>query len=111
MAYTTDRMHPDLPRPDESAHNKDMETRISKLEVAVERIDGRLHGIETNLAVVKSNYATTLDIASVRTEISGIRTEIANAKNSIILWVVGAVFFAQILPAMPGIFRAFGWIQ
>ena len=41
---------------------------------------------------MKSNYATKEDVS--------------NAKNSIIMWVVGAVIFAQLIPALPAILDA-----
>lgn len=82
--------------------NDDMEPRIAALEKAVAGIEPRLRAIETDLAVIKSNYVTKADLSDVRGEL---KAEIANAKNSIIMWVVGAIFLAQILPALPGILR------
>ena len=77
--------------------NGDMEARVRSLEDAMAQV-------RQDLAVMRSNYATKEDLANVR-------AEVANAKTSIIMWVVGAIIFAQVLPALPGIFRAFGWIQ
>ncbi|MBA2201110.1 hypothetical protein H1A25_13845 [Escherichia coli] len=63
----------------------DMQQRVRELEKDVQ-------SIKTDLAVMKSNYATKEDVS--------------NAKNSIIMWVVGAVIFAQLIPALPAILDA-----
>ncbi|MCD6620961.1 hypothetical protein J1F62_20540 [Klebsiella michiganensis] len=63
----------------------DMQQRVRDLEKDVQ-------SIKTDLAVMKSNYATKEDVS--------------NAKNSIIMWVVGAVIFAQLIPAIPSILDA-----
>lgn len=57
----------------------DMDARITALEKDVA-------AIKTDVAVIRSNYSTGKDVAE--------------AKSSIILWVVGAIFIAQILPAV-----------
>lgn len=56
----------------------DMSERLGKLETFAEKTVDRLVTIEKDLAVVKSNYAT--------------RADVSDAKNSIILWLITAMF-------------------
>jgi predicted nucleic acid-binding Zn-ribbon protein len=49
-------------------------------------LDERLTRVEQDLTVIKSNYATQADVLA--------------AKNSIIMWVVSAIFLAQLLPML-----------
>lgn len=66
--------------------------QLERVDGRIERLEGETHVIKADLAVIKSNYATKADVA--------------NAKFSIILWVVSAVFLAQLLPAVPAFVRA-----
>ncbi|MRW85844.1 hypothetical protein GJ698_17345 [Pseudoduganella sp. FT26W] len=77
---------------DRPAYDQAMEARIQKIEseLATLKIDG---------AVIKSNYATKADIAELK-------TLIAEAKSSIIIWVVSAIFLAQVLPSLLKLFLA-----
>lgn len=75
--------------------NGDMEARVKALEEA-------MHQIRQDLAVMRSNYVTKADVADIRGEL---KSEIANAKTSIIMWVVGTIILAQVLPALPGIVK------
>jgi hypothetical protein len=70
----------------EPPHNDDMGTRVAKLEQIAEKTSERLRELEKDVAVIKSNYSTKADVS--------------DAKNSIIMWVVSAIFLAQLLPAL-----------
>ncbi|HAU5438120.1 hypothetical protein CDU00_20905 [Cronobacter sakazakii] len=63
----------------------DMLQRVKDLEKDAQQM-------KTDIAVMRSNYAT--------------KSDVSDAKNSIILWVVGAVVMAQLIPAMPAIITA-----
>lgn len=54
------------------------------IDTRVQKVESELAIIKTDVAVIKSNYATKADLAE--------------AKNSIIVWVVSAIFLAQLLP-------------
>lgn len=54
-----------------------------------ERTDGRLNAIDKDLAVLRAE----------------VKASIAEAKNSIIVWVVGAIFLAQLLPVAAGLVK------
>jgi hypothetical protein len=78
-----------------------MEERVRRLEAIAEdttrrltSIEQRLTSVEQDIAVLKAKsefYATKADIADVR-------TEVIKGKNSVIMWVVSAIFLAQLLP-------------
>lgn len=79
----------------EGGDNGGMEARLKALEEALPQI-------RQDLAVMRSNYVTKADVAEVRGEL---KAEIANSKTSIIMWVVGTIILAQVLPALPGIVK------
>ncbi len=68
----------------EPPDNDGMQTRVAKLEALAEKTDACLHAIERDLAVMRAET----------------KAQIAEAKNSIIMWVVGAILLAQVLPAV-----------
>lgn len=75
----------------EPPDNDGMHTRVTKLETLAEKTDARLHIIEKDVAYIRQkqdefakHYATKADLT--------------DAKNSIIVWVVGAIFLTQSLP-------------
>lgn len=86
----------------------DMEMRIVKLEHNVSDIKTTLVDIKADINTAKS------DIATLKTDISVIKSnyakkeDVTSSANKIILWVVGAVVFSQIIPAIPKIIEAFG---
>ncbi|GAB3407753.1 hypothetical protein NX774_14670 [Massilia agilis] len=73
-----------------TSYDGEMEARLAKLE-------SDLAAIKTDLAVIKATGATRTDLAELKGET---KAAIADAKASIIVWVVGAVFIAQLLPAL-----------
>jgi hypothetical protein len=72
----------------------DINERVDRLE---EKTAERLFALERDLAIIKSNYSTKADLADLRAEL---KSDIAEAKVSIIMWVVTAIFLAQLLPAL-----------
>ena len=80
-----------------SADNGPMEARIAKLETIAEKTGERLNSIDLKLVKIE----TRLDHleANMATK-DGMRAAISDAKNSIIMWVVSAIFIAQLLPAL-----------
>lgn len=68
-----------------------MDARVGLVDQRVVVLEQDVAAIKVDLAVIKSNYATKADVS--------------DAKNSIIMWVVGAILLAQLLPAL---LRRFG---
>jgi outer membrane murein-binding lipoprotein Lpp len=66
--------------------NMESEERLNKLGAQVEELNARMFAVEKDLGVIKSNYATKADVLE--------------AKNSVIMWVISAVFLAQLLPLL-----------
>ena len=71
----------------------DLTDRVEKLESHVAETRNDIFDLKTDVAIIKSNYATHADIAKLETKIEA-------SKNSIIMWVVGAIFLAQLLPML-----------
>lgn len=69
------------------------------MEARMKALEESMVTVKTDLAVIKATLATKEDIQATK-------RDIAEAKSSIITWVVGAVFLAQLLPAIPAIIKA-----
>ena len=67
-----------------------MEDRVAKLE-------SEMAAIRLDLGILKATVSTKADLAEVKADT---KAAIAEAKNAIIVWVVGSVFLAQLLPGL-----------
>ncbi len=72
----------------EPPYDGDMDARVAKLEA-------ELTSIKIDLGVIKANGATKSDIADLR---GSLKSDIADSQTKIIMWVVVAIFLAQLLP-------------
>lgn len=60
------------------------------IEARLEKLEADLTAIKLDVGILKANSATKADLVE--------------AKSSIILWVVGAIFVAQLLPSLLKLF-------
>lgn len=92
QGFADGRREPKLGGGGGSGDNGGMEivARVAELEKTTKQM-------QIDVAVVRSNYAT--------------KSDVAEATTRIIMWVVGAIIFAQVLPALPNILRAFGVVN
>lgn len=74
-----------------------MASRISKLESASEKAVERLNSIDLKLTRIETKLDHLEKDAVTK---DGMKAAISEAKNSIIMWVVGALFLSQLLPAL-----------
>jgi len=94
---------------DISALREDVKEDISALRNEVkEDIDELKEGSYALSKEVKENTGTLKEeVTNLKIAISDTRTLISEAKNSIIMWMVSAVIFAQLIPAIPAIIKLF----
>ena len=76
-----------LPSGKKASSDSDGTEPPMELVERVEKLEGHVSDIRVSLAKLET-----------RAETFATREDVANAKNSIIMWVVSAVFLAQILP-------------
>jgi len=72
-----------------------MEARVAKLEAD-------LTAIKIDVAVIKANGATKSDVAELK---GSLKSDISEAQTKIIMWVVVAIFLAQLLPLVKDFIR------
>lgn len=68
-------------------------------------MEARLARLESDLAAMKIDIAVIKATGATKSDLAGLRTEIAQTKSSIIMWVVSAIFIAQLLPALLKLFE------
>jgi hypothetical protein len=73
-----------------------MEERVKKLEDLAEQARAELRTIDMRLTKIE----TRMEAFATKGDIGDTKAAIAEAKNSIIMWVVGAIFVAQLLPML-----------
>lgn len=84
----------------EPPDNGDMDAHITKLEGIAEKTGERLAGIDLNLVKVDSRLDHIEKTMAEMPTKDGMKAAISDAKNSIIMWIVSALFLAQLLPAL-----------
>lgn len=90
---TLERIQESLHKGGEPPYDGGMEARVAKLENIAEKTGERLNSIEKNILVI------TEKLNSITTHYAT-KSDLSDAKNSIIMWVVSAIFLAQLLPAI-----------
>lgn len=77
----------------EPPDNRDMDVRIAHLERLAEKTGERLAALEVQITRVDTRVEEGFKrLAS--------KADVAEAKNQIIIWVVSALFLAQLLPGL-----------
>jgi hypothetical protein len=80
--------------------NGEMEARVAKLEALAEKTQEQLVDIGTRLTKLET-----------RSETFATREDVVNAKYAVVFWIVTTTVIAQVIPALPGLFRALGWLH
>jgi hypothetical protein len=85
--------------------NMKLVERVSHLESDLTAMRSDVSVLKTDMSVLKTDVAAlTIDMAVVKSDYAT-TSDVLEAKNSVIVWVVSAVFIAQLLP---GFLKKFG---
>lgn len=103
----------------------DMNERVERLEEIAQKTTDELYALSLDVGIIKATCATKADLAEMKAELASMKengatkkeladlraelmTALAEVKASIIMWVVSAIFLAQLLPGLLSKLGIFG---